>query len=1358
MPITTPGQQGGKGGGGTLPTPDVTEHRYFKNLAGVFHDGQIQHAARIWFDSELVMNTPLATNLATTASNRYEAEDGVKAGGATVATQAECSNGRKVTGIGSGGSVTIHCDVTATATYEVAVGYTSTVERTFKISVNGSATVDLVCPASGGAGLVAVQTIRLALTNGANTIAFANASVVAPDLDYIAIAPALSFVDGVDTRSFTGITTPGRISPTDPDIAWPTSDEPPVFSDPTGGLAGNNQQTATLAKWGSPQIRIYLGSETQLPDPLIESIKGVGNASAYRGVAYIVIEGLQLQNGRIPNVTIEFVEGTRAASAIVTSLSEMVGLTANDLELSSLSGLILGDNTGFDAGSYTAITWTGLNNATQTGGGAIAKTSGSTGFWNAYAVQGTTISAGTDAAIRFTAGTGTFMIGFSTTATPGPTLPNPYAQVPFAIILNLNANPSQASKNALQMSLGGSANTTDIGVWALGDVFQVEIRNGRFMVYQNGQLLSGFIPPPATFPLHPIWIGYSTGGGPSAASYATGSNIGSEPIIRNAGALILDSQREASDLLEELMTRFQFILPEVDSKIKAVRLDAASDLTLSEAECQAYRGDGLPPKVEISRKNPLTFPKKTIVNYSDPQLDYHNNSQVETRLFGPQKGTLNVNLAMVDTGANMKKLAAILSSRAEVEGQTYKFTVGPKHKRVHQGTVLTVTEGSATHQVRVVNFRPDLPAGLGEIEAVRQSSVFDPSVVTTPVGTEDPIVPIPGNTAGVILDGPLFRAEDAGDGTQPVVYIAMCGRGSGDWPAGFFYKEFPANSADYILETVSTTPSGIGVVSGTALPFVDDIDIVDNTSSLVVNFLSNTELQSVTEAQIITDPELNLIAVANPVTGEVECVQFATATPGAPAAPYITKYTLSTFLRGRVDGNVPIHTSADDVVVIDSTIKPRRMPLTDIGRTLKFKFLTAGQFIDQVRVVEKLFLGRSLKPRENTGVIVYRDTKSGALANQIQLVIPTGDREVGDVVKHWVDVFSATAGPTLTVDVDTDVLTSSAHGLIAGDIIALSSSGTLPSPLSQRKHYYLRDITTNTFKLSRTVDGPSVNLLDTGAGTHKFTKRVRHIPVLNFGAFNPAIITIYTPDDTPPPDGEWLHSTTSGSGGWDSTITTEWTLRNDVVGDGPGAAGGGIDAAALALITEPGAEVEFTLGTVDYAPGIDTSVFLASPEFALNGSATVYREMRFNLFTDGSLPTSKAGSRRWKLTIHERIGGTLTLVYTDPDFELPGMRYRMQLSGTELRYYRDYGGPNSTLLYRSTVPLIFPMRLRAGVATEHRIENIKIGGLPECITTYPDTDMISDFGTQPNTVRFRVYEEKAFGGVTLFGDATDFIT
>lgn len=45
---------------------------------------------------------------------------------------------------------------------------------------------------------------------------------------------------------------------------------------------------AETAKFAS-KVRIYTGSETQLPDPSLEAIHGVGNTPYYRGLAYIVI-------------------------------------------------------------------------------------------------------------------------------------------------------------------------------------------------------------------------------------------------------------------------------------------------------------------------------------------------------------------------------------------------------------------------------------------------------------------------------------------------------------------------------------------------------------------------------------------------------------------------------------------------------------------------------------------------------------------------------------------------------------------------------------------------------------------------------------------------------------------------------------------------------------------------------------------------------------------------------------------------------------------------------------------------------------------------------------------------------------
>jgi hypothetical protein len=58
-------------------------------------------------------------------------------------------------------------------------------------------------------------------------------------------------------------------------------------------------------------MTIYNGSDTQLPDPTIESYVGVGDTQAYRGLAYVVFDGFQLElfGNRVPNFRFEVVSG-----------------------------------------------------------------------------------------------------------------------------------------------------------------------------------------------------------------------------------------------------------------------------------------------------------------------------------------------------------------------------------------------------------------------------------------------------------------------------------------------------------------------------------------------------------------------------------------------------------------------------------------------------------------------------------------------------------------------------------------------------------------------------------------------------------------------------------------------------------------------------------------------------------------------------------------------------------------------------------------------------------------------------------------------------------------------------------------
>ena len=64
-------------------------------------------------------------------------------------------------------------------------------------------------------------------------------------------------------------------------------------------------------------LRVYPGDEAQGPDPKIEAVEGAGRAPSYRGVAYVVIEDLDLARfgNRVPQFTFEVIRPAQGTAA-----------------------------------------------------------------------------------------------------------------------------------------------------------------------------------------------------------------------------------------------------------------------------------------------------------------------------------------------------------------------------------------------------------------------------------------------------------------------------------------------------------------------------------------------------------------------------------------------------------------------------------------------------------------------------------------------------------------------------------------------------------------------------------------------------------------------------------------------------------------------------------------------------------------------------------------------------------------------------------------------------------------------------------------------------------------------------------
>lgn len=108
------------------------------------------------------------------------------------------------------------------------------------------------------------------------------------------------------------------------------------------------------------EMRFYSGSETQLPDPLIEAKQGADNAPAFRGLAYVVFERLPLDSygNRIPLLQFEVVRPVGRLEKAIRAITLIPGATEHGYATAQVS-----ERTGI--GQSRIVNRNGLTGATD---------------------------------------------------------------------------------------------------------------------------------------------------------------------------------------------------------------------------------------------------------------------------------------------------------------------------------------------------------------------------------------------------------------------------------------------------------------------------------------------------------------------------------------------------------------------------------------------------------------------------------------------------------------------------------------------------------------------------------------------------------------------------------------------------------------------------------------------------------------------------------------------------------------------------------------------------------------------------------------------------------------------------------
>jgi hypothetical protein len=167
---------------------------------------------------------------------------------------------------------------------------------------------------------------------------------------------------------------------------------------------------------------------------------------------------------------------------------------------------------GFVGVQPSALAWREGGNMTAGAGGSTSKTGGASGVWDAGTVTDNYIPINSNGYLRWTVGGGRFMCGL----TPQEALVQP-TYTGLGIGLYMEAG------GVLKLYLGGGYGGDPIGTWVAGDVFEVGVSGGAWLLKKNGSVISTAgvtLPPVPSEQLHGAIAAYNVGSSVSAATFS----------------------------------------------------------------------------------------------------------------------------------------------------------------------------------------------------------------------------------------------------------------------------------------------------------------------------------------------------------------------------------------------------------------------------------------------------------------------------------------------------------------------------------------------------------------------------------------------------------------------------------------------------------------------------------------------------------------------------------------------------------------------------------------------------------------------------------------------------------------------
>lgn len=657
-------------------------------------------------------------------------------------------------------------------------------------------------------------------------------------------------------------------------------------------------------------VTIYLGSETQDPDPTIEAVLGVGNTPAFRGSAYVVFKDLDLTpwGGELPPLLFEVSNSVTTEVILNVGNEEWVDsgvvLPAGDgvYVKCNRESVIFGNNGADDWFAYP-------EGAYKTSSSPVQYPE--TGIYDPDVVT-TVAEESADPNDRFAASN----------------LP-PYL---LAMAVETSGTPASPVSDALRPNKGAFFSGAEVNggnggrIWfAFNDV------KGAFG--NNSRQWQIFVTPESSVTLKSILDDLAVRAGLSASQYDF--TAAASEFVR--GAVVPDMDA-GSSIIDPLLTAFAYDLIEVDGKVKVRKLGGAVDHTLTADDLGAGEWQGRSPMktIEVEHGGEFDLPARVDVTYltfpeDEDDKVYEIGQQFAMRYTKTHlHGKDTVNLPIVFSDREARHVAEMILYRKWNERDRYSFSLLPKWTKVAPGDVMSVPVNGEQVRMRVMNVNCAFP-GAVQIKAVRDyAEVIDWEVEGGESGNgswndlSDTSVAFFHDVMNALKDEHVY------DSGRPGAYVAAW------FPSASGVTVYTSTDDVNFAQAVQlTTSAKIGTTKTTLAKFPDTARW-DDLNTVDVQLPSGMTVESKTDRQVLDGENVVLIGS--------EVIQFVNVTPLGS-----NKFRLSRLLRGQRGTVLSAHAIGERVVVLETPeVKHINLQIPWIDSTIYLKAVPFGKALADV--------------------------------------------------------------------------------------------------------------------------------------------------------------------------------------------------------------------------------------------------------------------------------------------------------------------------------------------------------------------------------------------------------------------------